>query len=94
MLSHLSKKKPLFLLKFVVLILRHLPVMVISPWQRKLIKNYHDRIIEITSKLKLSNYETACQIASIPEKIRGFGYVKENNINTAKTLEASLVAKL
>ena len=62
--------------------------------ERKLIKNYHDRIIEITSKLKLSNYETACQIASIPEKIRGFGYVKENNINTAKTLEASLVAKL
>ena len=62
--------------------------------ERKLIKNYHDRIIEITSKLKLSNYETACQIASIPEKIRGFGHVKENNINTAKTLEASLVAKL
>ena len=62
--------------------------------ERKLIKNYHDRIIEITSKLKLNNYETACQIASIPEKIRGFGYIKENNINTAKTLEASLVAKL
>ena len=62
--------------------------------ERKLIKNYHDRIIEITSKLKLSNYEIACQIASIPEKIRGFGHVKENNINTAKTLEASLVTKL
>ena len=62
--------------------------------ERKLIKNYHDRIIEITSKLKLNNYETAYQIASIPEKIRGFGYIKENNINTAKTLEASLVAKL
>jgi len=61
--------------------------------ERKLIKDFYNQIIEITSKLKISNYEIACEIASIPQKIRGFGYVKENNISIAKNIEKSLIAK-
>ena len=62
--------------------------------ERKLIKDYEIRILDIIQKLKKENYETACRIAKIPEKIRGFGHIKKNNLNIAKSLEANLVAKL
>ena len=61
--------------------------------ERELIKDFNKRIIEITSKLTIANYDLACKIASLPQKIRGFGYVKENNINASKNIEESLIAK-
>ena len=62
--------------------------------ERKLIKDYEIMILDIMQKLKKENYETACEIAKMPEKIRGFGHVKKNNLNIAKNLEANLIAKL
>ena len=61
--------------------------------ERELIKDFYNRIIEISSKLTITNYDLACKIASLPQKIRGFGYVKKNNINVVKNLETSLIAK-
>ena len=61
--------------------------------ERKLIKDYELRIMSIGEKLNEENYKTACEIAKIPEKIRGFGYIKKNNLIDAKKVENNLVAK-
>ena len=61
--------------------------------ERKLIKDFYSCIIEITDKLTITNYDLACKIASLPQKIRGFGHIKENNINVAKNIEKILIAK-
>ena len=62
--------------------------------EKHLIKNYYNHIIKISSELNLNNYEIACEIASIPELIRGFGYIKQKNIKIAKDLETRLLKKL
>ena len=54
--------------------------------ERLLINNYKERILEICSKLTIENYALAVEIASIPDQIRGFGYIKEKNIEIAKRL--------
>ena len=61
--------------------------------ERKLIKDYELRIMSIGEQLNEENYKTACEIAKIPEKIRGFGYIKKNNLVDAKKVEDNLVAK-
>ena len=61
--------------------------------ERKLIQDYEIRILNITKKLNKENYDTACKIAKIPEKIRGFGYIKKDNLIVAKKIEANLVAE-
>ena len=39
------------------------------------------------------NHATAVGLASIPQKIRGFGHIKERNLNAAKAEEADLLAR-
>ena len=60
--------------------------------ERLLIKNYKNKILEISSKLNLNNYKLATEIASIPDQIRGFGYVKKKNIEIAKNCEDKLMS--
>ena len=60
--------------------------------ERLLINNYKDRILEICSKLTLENYALAVEIASTPDQIRGFGYIKEKNIEIAKRCEDKLMS--
>ena len=57
-----------------------------------LINNYKDRILEICSKLTIDNYTLAVEIASIPDQIRGFGYIKNKNIEIAKSSEDKLMS--
>jgi len=52
--------------------------------ERKLIKDYKNIVLEIGKKLNLNNYNIAVDIASLPDQIRGFGYVKEKNIKIAE----------
>ena len=59
--------------------------------ERLLINNYKDRILEICSKLTIENYALAVEIASTPDQIRGFGYIKEKNIEIAKRCEDKLM---
>ena len=61
--------------------------------ERELIEKYYKRIKEISSKLDFDNYKTAIKIASIPEKIRGFGYIKMNSIKAAENLETNLIGE-
>ena len=60
--------------------------------ERLLINNYKDRILEICSKLTIENYALAVEIASTPDQIRGFGYIKEKNIEIAKRCEDKLMS--
>ena len=61
--------------------------------ERNLIKDYYNCMNNISINLNLNNYKIACEIASVPEKIRGFGYVKEKNIIISKNLEKELLKK-
>ena len=60
--------------------------------ERSLITNYEKQILEICSKLSKKNYSLAVEIASVPDQIRGFGYVKKENIDIAKNCEQKLMS--
>ena len=60
--------------------------------ERLLINNYKKRILEICTKLTIDNYTLAVEIASIPDQIRGFGYIKNKNIEIAKSCEDKLMS--
>ena len=60
--------------------------------ERSLITNYEKKILEICSKLSKKNYSLAVEIASVPDQIRGFGYVKKENIDIAKNCEQKLMS--
>jgi indolepyruvate ferredoxin oxidoreductase len=59
--------------------------------ERKLIADYEKLIEEILANLTPENHATAVALASIPEKIRGFGHVKMRHLQTAKSEEQSLL---
>jgi indolepyruvate ferredoxin oxidoreductase len=61
--------------------------------ERRLIADYEAMLEEITAKLKIENHATAVALAQIPEKIRGFGHVKERHLHAAKAEEAALLAR-
>ena len=56
-----------------------------------LINKYKNLIQEICPKLTIDNYSLAVEIASTPDQIRGFGYIKEKNIEIAKRCEDKLM---
>jgi indolepyruvate ferredoxin oxidoreductase len=59
--------------------------------ERQLIADYENVMREIAAKLSPANYALAIEIAQLPERIRGFGHVKEAAIQTVKTREAGLL---
>jgi indolepyruvate ferredoxin oxidoreductase len=61
--------------------------------ERLLIADYMALVDEILAKLTPANHALAVALASIPEKIRGFGHVKERHMLAAKGEEAELLAK-
>ncbi|MBZ6077397.1 indolepyruvate ferredoxin oxidoreductase family protein [Microvirga puerhi] len=61
--------------------------------ERQLIRDYEALLQEISSKLDAGNHAVAVGLASLPQKIRGFGHVKERNLKTAKVEEAELLSR-
>ncbi|MGO4388200.1 indolepyruvate ferredoxin oxidoreductase family protein [Microvirga sp. 2YAF29] len=61
--------------------------------ERDLIREFEGRIGEIVSKVKADNHAIAVGLANIPQKIRGFGHIKERNLEVARKEEADLLAK-
>jgi indolepyruvate ferredoxin oxidoreductase len=51
--------------------------------ERRLIGEYEGLIDYMAARLSPDNHATAVALASIPEKIRGFGHVKERHLKTA-----------
>ncbi len=60
--------------------------------ERRLIAEYVVMLDEIIAGLTPANHATAVALAQIPEKIRGFGHVKERHLHAAKAEEAALLA--
>ena len=61
--------------------------------ERQLVVDYVKLIEELTGKLSAGNLPLAVALASIPEKIRGFGHVKARHLTQAKAEEADLLAR-
>ena len=58
--------------------------------ERSLVADYEKLLSEIVDRLTPGNHPVAVELASIPEKIRGFGPVKERHLIAAKAEEAAL----
>ncbi|MEM7043294.1 MAG: indolepyruvate ferredoxin oxidoreductase family protein [Pseudomonadota bacterium] len=59
--------------------------------ERRLITHYEALIIEILTKLDHDNHALAVEIASLPERIRGFGHVKDRHLAEVEEREAALL---
>jgi len=59
--------------------------------ERKLIGDYEEILDEVLAKLTPDNHHIAVALAAIPEKIRGFGHVKQQHLTAAKADEAALL---
>jgi indolepyruvate ferredoxin oxidoreductase len=59
--------------------------------ERKLIADYEATLGEVLAKLTPENHHLAVGIAVIPEKIRGFGHIKQKHLTVAKADEAALL---
>ncbi len=60
--------------------------------ERQLIANYQATLCELAASLNPENHALAVEIASVPAKIRGFGHIKQHNVESAKACEAELLA--
>jgi indolepyruvate ferredoxin oxidoreductase len=59
--------------------------------ERKLIGDYQAMLDEVLAKLSPDNHHLAVGLAAIPEKIRGFGHIKQRHLAAAKADEAALL---
>ncbi len=60
--------------------------------ERRLIAEYEATVDSLLATLDQNNHGLAVQIASVPETMRGFGHIKEKNVEASKSREASLLA--
>jgi indolepyruvate ferredoxin oxidoreductase len=58
--------------------------------ERKLIADYEALLATLTTELTPDNHHIAVALAAIPEKIRGYGPVKQRHLAAAKAEEAAL----
>src|SRR5262249_12778491 len=59
--------------------------------ERQLIATYEKRLDEILANLTAGNHPVAVALAMLPEKIRGFGPVKQRHLAAAKAEETELL---
>ncbi|HSM50096.1 MAG TPA: DUF6537 domain-containing protein, partial [Thermoanaerobaculia bacterium] len=59
--------------------------------ERRLIEEYRQAIEALLGELDHDNHGLAVEIARIPERIRGYGHVKERHLAEAKRREAELL---
>ncbi|HYP68761.1 MAG TPA: DUF6537 domain-containing protein, partial [Thiobacillaceae bacterium] len=60
--------------------------------ERRLISDYEHVMEELLTGLEARNYETAVEIATLPEQIRGYGHIKRRYCEHAKSRKAELLA--
>jgi indolepyruvate ferredoxin oxidoreductase len=59
--------------------------------ERALIAEYRDMIVTLLGTLTADNYATAVDLATLPEKVRGFGHVKEAAVAAFRADKARLL---
>jgi len=62
--------------------------------ERRLILDYEQMVDEIIERLTVANHGIAVQLAAIPEEIRGYGHIKERNLEAVKVKQAKLLEQL
>ena len=62
--------------------------------ERRLLADYENLLDEIAQGLTPENHAVAVALAGLPEKIRGFGHVKQRHLLAAKAEEADLLLRL
>ncbi|MFM9433486.1 indolepyruvate ferredoxin oxidoreductase [Janthinobacterium sp. CG_23.3] len=62
--------------------------------ERALIVEYRQMVEALLGKLNADNHAVAVDLANLPEKIRGFGHVKEKAVAEYRVEKARLLAKL
>jgi indolepyruvate ferredoxin oxidoreductase len=60
--------------------------------ERGLIRDYEALMDEIAGALSKENYEVAVALASLPERIRGFGHVKQHNVEAVAVERDALLS--
>jgi indolepyruvate ferredoxin oxidoreductase len=60
--------------------------------ERRLIRDYEQRVEELLAGLDRDNHPIAVEIASLPEQIRGFEHIKEANAQRVRAREQQLLA--
>ncbi len=60
--------------------------------ERRMIGEYETLMFDLAAKLSAASHPAAVELAALPERIRGFGHVKEASIHEAKKREAELLA--
>ncbi len=61
--------------------------------ERALIREYEQSVERLLKDLGAQNHALAVQIASIPEEMRGFGYIKMRNVDAARKKRDELLAR-
>jgi len=61
--------------------------------ERQLVEQYFQNITRLCEELDALNYDTAVELASLPEHIRGFGHVKDRHLKQLETTELRLWRK-
>ena len=61
--------------------------------ERQLIADYERLVEDLIAKLSADRHAVAVDLASLPERIRGYGHIKEKSVAEAKTREAELMAR-
>jgi len=62
--------------------------------ERRLIADYEETVGRLLAQLDLDTHALAVEIASLPERIRGYGHVKEKAIAEARSRETELMGRL
>ena len=60
--------------------------------ERAAIAEYHSLVAELAAGLAPENHSLACDLAALPERIRGYGHVKQRAIAEARAIEATKLA--
>jgi indolepyruvate ferredoxin oxidoreductase len=61
--------------------------------ERRLVRDFERVLEEILGSLTPANHTLALGLANMPQKIRGFGHIKERNLKAAEAEEAELLAR-
>ena len=62
--------------------------------ERRLITDFEATVEEVLAQLSPATHSIAVDLALVPQKIRGYGHVKEKSVAEAKAREAELMARL
>ncbi len=59
--------------------------------ERALIGEYEDLVARVVDGMSAGNYPIALQLLALPERIKGFGHVKEKNLGEVRKEQAALL---